>query len=288
MTKFNRGFVTIAQNSGDVDYIKMAYALALSLKTSQTEYNRLSILITPGTTVPEKYKWAFDQIIEIPWGDHASNSIWKLENEWKVYHATPYDETIKLDADMLFPSSIDVWWNILSRKDFCVTTSVLNYREELITSDHYRKVFTANNLPNVYTALMYFKKSNLAHEVFDMAELIYYNWQFFFEKYLEPNTRPPYVSTDVVFALAIKLLDLENEITPTTTIPKFIHMKTQLQGWTSEYTNEKWNEYVDFSVTQDLKVRIGVFMPRYPIHYHLKDILEDRFIEYYEKKIQNI
>src|SRR5271157_3807356 len=101
--KRERGFLTIAQNSADTDYIRLAYGLALSLKATQKENGYLSILVTPGTIVNKEYRWAFDEIIEIPWGDNATASRWKLENEWKAYHVTPYRETIKLDADMLFP-----------------------------------------------------------------------------------------------------------------------------------------------------------------------------------------
>jgi hypothetical protein len=89
--KRKRGFFTFAQN-GTHDYVRMAYALALSLKATQTDVPYLSIGVTPGQVVPEKYKWAFDEIIEIPWGDAAKTSSWKLENEWKAYHMTPYEE----------------------------------------------------------------------------------------------------------------------------------------------------------------------------------------------------
>jgi N-acetylmuramoyl-L-alanine amidase len=63
-----RGFFTFAQ--GD-EYVRMAYALALSLKASQSKYDKLSIGITEGYKVPDEYVWAFDKIVEIPWGDDA-------------------------------------------------------------------------------------------------------------------------------------------------------------------------------------------------------------------------
>ena len=77
----SKGFFTIAQ--GD-QYIRFAYALALSLKISQSTYSNLSIGVTPGTIVPEKYAKVFDKIVDIPWGDAAEKTSWKLENEWKA------------------------------------------------------------------------------------------------------------------------------------------------------------------------------------------------------------
>ncbi len=203
--KRDRGFLTFAQN-GSVDYVRLAYALALSLKATQKENAHLSIVVTPGTKVPERYAAAFDDIIEVPWLDEASRSEWKLENEWKAYHVTPYRETIKLDADMIFPSDISEWWDVLARQDFCAATTATTYRGEVVTSDYYRKVFTSNELPNVYSAFTYFRFSDTAQEVFRMMETIFHNWEHFFYEYLD-DTRPEVVSTDVVMALAIKLLD---------------------------------------------------------------------------------
>ena len=44
------------------------------------------------------YKHVFDNIIPIPWGNLAKNSDWKIENRWKLYHLSPYEHTIVMDA----------------------------------------------------------------------------------------------------------------------------------------------------------------------------------------------
>src|SRR5689334_16550107 len=118
MTRYKRprGFLTFAQN-GETDYLRLAYGLALSLKATQKRTPYLAVAITPGMTVPEHYRTVFDEVIDIPWGDLAEYDDWKLANEWKAFHLTPYEQTIKLDADMLFLSDIDDWWDWLSRRD---------------------------------------------------------------------------------------------------------------------------------------------------------------------------
>ena len=40
-----------------------------------------------------------------------------LLNLWQLYWATPYDETIVLDADMLFLNDYSYWWDYLSKFD---------------------------------------------------------------------------------------------------------------------------------------------------------------------------
>ena len=100
-----KGYVVLAQNSKDDDYARMAYALALSIQNSQTEVKNVT-LVTDIKKLPKKYKVVFDKIVDIPWLDNAAKSKWKIENKWKYIHASPYDETVILDADMLFPGGI--------------------------------------------------------------------------------------------------------------------------------------------------------------------------------------
>ena len=281
-----RGFFTIAQNSTTRDYVRLAYALALSLKCSQQSTPYLSIGITPGTIVPPEYAWAFDNIIEIPWGDHAADSWWKLENEWKSIYMSPYDETIKLDCDMLFFNDIDLWWDTLAMQDFAICNRALNYRAEEITSDYYRKTFTANKLPNVYTAFMYFKKTPATFEIFDMAKFIYFNWETVFELVLDPVDRPDVPSTDVIFAIALKLLDLDSLSYTTTQVPTFTHMKSKLQGWGANDILEDWTKHMSVFFNPVLECKIGNYLQFFPLHYHVKEFVTDEMIEYYERSVR--
>ena len=283
--KRERGFFTFAQN-GSHDYLRMAYALALSLKATQTDVPYLAVGITSGMTVPKEYLWAFDEIIEIPWGDAAKDSSWKLENEWKAYHMTPYRETIKLDCDMLFLQNVDAWWDVLATKDVWASTTAITYRGSVATSDHYRKTFTANELPNIYTAFMYFRHSDLASELFTMAELIYVNWDKFILEFMD-EPRPTEVSTDVVFALAIKLLGIQDETTDASSdFPYFTHMKTKLQEWDNEAVTERWTDHIGTYFTDELELKIGRYRQLAPLHYHVKTFITDEMISIYESKVK--
>lgn len=279
--KRQRGFLTFAQN-GETDYLRMAYALGLSLKATQRRVPHLSVIITPGTDVPSHYRDVFDEVIDVPWLDEARDSTWKLENEWKAYHVTPYEETIKLDADMLFTSDMASAWDIMSKQDVFACTTAETYRGEIVTSDYYRKTFTANRLPNVYTAMMYFRYSDLALELFEQVEVIYHNWQRFFYEFMD-EPRPTFVSTDVVFALAMKVLGIEDECTfPQLSYPRFVHMKSHIQNW-PEGVSDDWMDHIGATLTPDLELKIGRFQQILPVHYHAKPFLTDDMIETYEK-----
>ena len=278
--KRDRGYLVFAQNNSTVDYVKIAYGLALSLRASQRDHGFLSIVVTPGTIVPDHYREVFDEVIDVPWHDAAKNSEWKLENEWKAFHATPYRETIKLDADMLFPTDITPWWDILARQDMWMATEVETYRGDVVDSDFYRKIFTSNDLPNVYTAFTYFKAVPHVQEFFDFCGTIYDNWEKFSWDYLD-ETRPDTASTDVVFALAAKLMGRIDEVTSSQPIPRFVHMKTRLQGWPDDLS-EDWRLHISMAVSNDGQLKIGRYNQVLPVHYQIKEVLTDQLISRYE------
>ncbi len=283
----SRGFFTIAQGE---EYQRLAYGLALSLKLTQPkELSNLSIGVTKEELkkVNPKFKEVFDEVVEIPWKDHAEKSTWKLENEWKSIFMTPYEETIKLDADMLFPSDISYWWELLSLSDGVFATKPRTYRGEIITSDFYRKTFTNSALPNVYSAFFYFKKNDVNFQFFKHAEIIFNNWQRFFYEFLDTDYRPTYVSTDVVFAIAAKIMDYEQyNSTPNSDVPTFVHMKSMLQGWPkNEFMVEDWTKMVPVYFNRDCALKIGNHHQHLPFHYHIKTFLTDKMIYLMERKL---
>lgn len=283
----SRGFFTITQGQ---EYQRFAYGLALSLKLSQPEHlSKLSIGVTKEEKplINPKYLEVFDEVVEIPWEDHAKNSAWKLENEWKAIHMTPYDETIKLDADMLFPSDISYWWELLSLSDGVFATAPKTYRGDVITSDFYRKTFTESELPNVYTAMFYFKKNEVNFELFKLAEFIFNNWERCFYEFLKPDNRPKLVSTDVVFAIAAKIMDYTSlNNTPLVDVPTFVHMKSRLQDWpVDQFMVEDWTKMIPHHFNRDCSLKIGNYAQHLPIHYHVKTFLTDKMLHLMERKL---
>ena len=283
----SRGYFTIAQ--GEM-YHRFAYALALSLKLTQpSELSKLSIAVTPSEKklLNAKYLEVFDEVIEIPWGDSASASSWKLENEWKSIHMSPYDETIKLDADMLFTSDVSGRWDILGTQSILCSTKPITYRGEVITSDFYRKVFTANDLPNVYSAFMYFRKDDSSFEFFKQTEDIFKNFKAYFYEFLEAEHRPAYVSTDVVFGLAAKITQLGfADIDCLHDATSFVHMKSRIQNWkTDMYLADNWLDMIPCHFPNIRDLKIGQYRQTAPLHYFEKTFLTNEMIVDMEREL---
>ena len=277
----SKGFLVVAENNNNVDFIRMAYALSLSLKKTQSAYSKLSILTT--TPIEDiEYSSAFDKVIVFD-----KDETWKEKSKsldttslcCKYYDVTPYDETIVLDADFLFTHDISEWWDIFSSYDLLFTTTVKTYRGHEITSDYHRKVFTENSLPNIYTGMFYFKKSDIAQVFFNLVKVIFENWQEFFNRFLNDNYKPTFLSADVAYALAYKLLDLPDYTH--LKVPVFTHMKTKLQNIENLQVNEQWRNILPVSLSNN-QLKINNYLQTIPFHYHDKLFLSEELISEYE------
>ena len=136
----------------------------------------------------------------LPYGDLAIDSDWKLINDWQVYEASPYDYTIKLEADMYIPRNIDHWWDVLKDREVVVSSTIRNFKQEVSDVRFYRRFIDDNKLPDVYNAITYFKKSDIAKQFFAIVKEIFENWEEY-KKILKCNPNEV-ATTDWVYALA--------------------------------------------------------------------------------------
>ena len=271
-----KGIVLIAQNS-EYNYVEQACALAMSIRAT----NDTKVCLLTNDTVPSKYVDLFDVIKEIPWEDDSANMEWKVANRWKLYHASPYDETIVMDTDMLVLQNLDSWWNFLSNYEVFYTSKVYTYRGDEVNDTYYRKTYIANNLPNVYAGFHYFKKCNFAKEFYTMLELVMNNWQLFYGKYASKEYQN-WLSVDTSTAIVTKILDCEDRITnKKVSFPSFTHMKPRIQGWYNP--SETWRSRVGAYLTDDLKLKIGNHQQQGIFHYTEKEFLDESKIQKYER-----
>lgn len=273
----SKGFVVLAQNNKNVDYIKQAYALALSIKSTQLDVTNISLVTN--NRVPKKYKSVFDKIIPIPWNDDATKTQWKIGNRWKLYYASPYYETIVLDADMLLLEDIGLWWNYCSNFNIKFCSKITNYKLENITDTIHRKTFVANNLPNVYHALHYFKKSNDVADFYKVLEFVVNNWELCYGK-ITPNEYQNWLSMDLACAIAIEITGLQDIIDVNSPL-QFTHMKSPIQGWT--ITPESWQDMVSHHLTSTGKLIVGNTAQDKLFHYVEKNFITDNLLEELEE-----
>jgi hypothetical protein len=252
-----RGFVIMAQNTEKTDYVKCAEALELSIKRVMPDAN-VTIITTD----------------MLPHGDQAPDSDWKLINDWQVYEASPYDETIKLEADMFLPRSIEHWFDILSINDVTLCTKIRNYKGEISNVRVYRKFIDDNNLPDIYNAITYFKKSDTAERFYKIVRDVFENWEEY-KAILKCNPTEE-ATTDWVYAIASHIIGVEK-----TTLPNFDELSmTHMKQFVSGTSTENWTDTLVYELLPDV-LRVHTYSQEYPFHYHSKSF-SDKIIERYK------
>ena len=251
-----KGFLIVAQNSGSVDYIACARVLAKSLKLTNSQY--------PVTLLTDRLDYPgldiFDTTLTFPFGDHSS-SDWKLENDWQCYFASQYDETIKLEADVIVTRSLDSWWELCKNHDLMIATGCRTFRGDIATSRYYRKLLDRNGLPDAYNGITYFKRSELASEFFGRVKFYTENWTIAQSRL---NTDEPF-NTDTAYALSTS--DIEVPCTSNANFMQWAHMKQYINNLRSE----DWTQDLVWELI-GTDFRINTVSQLYPVHYHVKEL----------------
>ena len=270
--KEQQGYATFAQNSADVDYLRLAYLQALNIKATQ-KLNKYAVIVDQNTLkeVTDTHRKVFDYVIELPeTNNHA------MANEPLAFWLTPFKETIKLESDLLMPRSIDHWWNTFRLKDVFLSTGCRNYKQELSNVRKYRKLFDDNDLPDVYNGLMYFRFSRTATDFFTTAQNILQNWGEVKKNFIGIEEESP--STDVLYAITAHIVGRENCTAPSLDFVNFVHLKSGIRGWSDARSVFETVVYEQ----QDNILRINNVNQYHPLHYYDKEHIVENLVKYYE------
>jgi len=274
----SKGFLLFAQNTDRVDYITQAYALALSIKSSQPTINSVSLVTN--SDVPKKYREVFDQIIPIPWFEETENSPLAAEHRWKLYHVTPYDETIVLDTDMLLLEDISEWWHYCRNYDVKFCNQIKNHKLETVVDTIHRKAFKANNLTNPYYALHYFKKNDAAKSFYKVLEFVCNNWEWCWTKFA-PDYYQNWLSMDLATAIAVEISGEYNYVIDNCSPLEFIHMKIPLQDWPDSAT--RWQDTIPWILNSRGELIVSNIKQTKLFHYVEKDFVTKTILDQLEE-----
>jgi|APSaa5957512576_1039674.scaffolds.fasta_scaffold05104_3 hypothetical protein len=256
-----QGYLIVAVNNDSTDYIACARVLAKSIHYWMP--NAKVCLLTDKEIIEP----AFDYIKILPYGDQ-STSNWKLNNDWQVFWASPFRETIKIEADMIVTSDISHWWDMLRHRDVVITTGCRNFKNDISDSRFYRKIFDLNQLPDVYNAITYWRFSRISKDFFTLVKKIFTNWDEY-KKTLKGGNEEE-ATTDVVYALAAVIIGPETVTLPSTSYPSLIHMKKRINN----IRVDDWRKQLVWELV-DGEFRINTISQRYPVHYNIKEFAQE-------------
>ena len=273
----NFGYLIIVSTSKDHDYLQMAYALALSIKNTQKPgYDKIALITDDVDAVSSlRSAWVFDHIIE-----HKTKLGWDSRS-W-MDQLSPFDNTVCLDADMLFTRDYSHWIDyFIENTDLYIANKSYTYRNELVTDDFYRRTFTKNQLPDLYSFYTFFKKdSELSKEFFTLGRYII-EYPSEFTSYFLESHRPKVVGTDEAFALSSKILDITDQIAYPLEFPRVVHMKPMIQNW--PWPADAWSDHVGFYLNRKGQLKIGNYQQHDIVHYVEKDKINEEMINILEE-----
>ena len=245
-----RGYLIPAIDTDSVDYLSCAVQLARSIRQWHPDAN-ISVLTVKRCSDP-----VFDHVIPLPYGDLGGYA-----NDWQCFAASPYRQTIKLEADMIAAGPVDHWWTLFELRDVVISQACRTYRDEPAQSRFYRKCFDANNLPDVYNAITYWRLSPVAKEFFDLVREIFEHWPEYKKllKFAEDSA-----STDVVYAMAAQIMGHERVTLPAVLGPSIVHMKRHINS----LHGEDWTREL---IWETDPFRINTIAQWGFVHYHTKE-----------------
>jgi hypothetical protein len=194
---------------------------------------------------------------------------------------SPWDNTVCLDADMLFFNDYSHWIDyFVENSELYVTNKSYTYRGEVVKSDYYRKSFTKNNLPNLYSFYTFFKKdSTLSKEFFTLSRYITKHPTEFSNLFLS-EYKPKIVGTDEAFALSAKILDIQDQISYDLDFPKVVHLKPEIQNW--PWSASLVSDHIGFYLNCQGQLKLGNYKQDNIVHYVEKDKITDEVVSILE------
>jgi len=270
------GYLLVVSEHDTVDYLNLAYALAISIKNTQKPgYDQVALVIDNKEKIDKlKSSWVFDHVIE-----------WDQETFWDgrswMDQLSPFDSTVCLDADMLFMRDYSHWIDyFLENCELYVANKSYTYRGELIDNPYYRKAFIKNNLPNLYSFYTFFKKESImAREFFELGRQIIKNPVEFTNAFLSEH-KPKILGTDEAFALSAKILDIQDQIAYPLEFPRVVHMKPMIQNW--PWPADLWSDHIGFYLNKKAELKLGNYQQLDIVHYVEKDKINTEMISILE------
>lgn len=234
-----RGYLIPAFNNQHTDYVRCAEVLKQSILQHHPDAN-ITVLT----------------VADLPAGDLGG-----FANDWQCFNASPYRQTIKLEADMVAAGPIDHWWTLFENRDVVVSRGCTDFYGEPAQYRGYRKVFDHNHLPDIYNAITYWRLSDTAKQFFDLVRSIFTHWSQWCKLLRYPEME---ATTDVVYAMAAVILGEESVTLPVGVGPRIVHMKRHIAPiQTADWTQEL--------IWETDPLRINTIAQWGLVHYHVKN-----------------
>ena len=210
----SRGIIIFAQNNEYINYAEQACACAGYARRNLSLFDEICLITNAETleqneTLINEY---FDRIIVTDsfqptntrlfkdTADKTEYASFKNMSRSEVYELSPYDETLVIDGDYFIMNNVlDQVWD--SDNDV-----MINYKYRDVSGRHKEHVEYIDNfsIPMYWATVVYFKKSDLAENLFTLISHIKHNYKYYYYLY---NCSGSLYRNDFAFSMALHILN---------------------------------------------------------------------------------
>lgn len=206
-----------AHNNTEIDYLKIACANALMVKSNLGV--GVTLVTDEGTLGwgikslgKELVDQCFENIITVEsnagfinrrnYSDATTSKTLQFYNcnHWEAYYLSPYDETLFIDADYLIMSdALNKCWG--SNADVMIDSRIMNPAD---ASNAHVKSIDDFGIKQYWATVVYFRKSEYAEFLFDTVRHIQDNYAYYKQLYYFSNGM---FRNDYAFSIAVHMLN---------------------------------------------------------------------------------
>jgi hypothetical protein len=171
----SKGIITYANNE---QYIKQAVILAVTARKNSNL--PVSLVVPESVVVDDSFRNYFDTVISL------ELSVGPDRGLLDTLTNSPYENTLFLYSDSLVLSDINDIYAQLDFYDIVMNDQLLDFKGSNITRQLYeqRKIIVKNNLTDVWSNAILYKKTDNLLEWTKLAHRIITFWQFFRDQHL--------------------------------------------------------------------------------------------------------
>lgn len=201
----SKGYLIFAYNNDKIDYGSLALANALLIK-KHCKINNVALITSDWTIdwLRDRYGTdlldrAFDHVIHENIGSHTVAdrryndtryakfyAKYYNTNRSESYDASPFDETLLLDADyFMLDGTMDLVWE--NQEDFLCNKNLINL-DHTFNDNGFDGRFNDMSIPLYWATAVYFRKTPKSKVIFDQIRFIKENYEFYQYLYnFQPN-----------------------------------------------------------------------------------------------------
>jgi hypothetical protein len=258
----NTGYVILASTE---EQQRAAALCAYSIKIKNKDAS--VTMVTPSlTSVISDYEEPFDMIVELPF--LAEENL--RANDWQLYWATPYENTIAVDCySIIKEDQSSLWEYLIAHHDFAIPQRSVTFRDEII--GRYAdptNVYVTHDFKHVYSNVFFFNKSEFSLSYFKLMDPYARNWRDALSKAIEARFIPERYDTDLMHSVIVWHLGIQPDVVTYHNVFKNIDMREMTTRYRNATKVERgWAEHLNTWISNGAKLKIQNFAIDGILHY---------------------